>query len=127
MPATSTVTRGPLVVLESVDLVVNAGRRIGVVGPNGVGKSTLLQALAGLVRLERGRVDRTPPTATVGYLPQEPSRSDETVREYLTRRTGVLMASAELDAATAALAAADAGSDDRYAVALDAVVGPRRR
>jgi len=64
-----TVTRGPLVVLDGVDLVVAAGERIGVVGPNGVGKSTLLQALAGLVPLERGRVERTPPTATVGYLP----------------------------------------------------------
>ena len=36
------------------------------------------------------RVERTPPTATVGYLPQEPSRSDvETVAMYLARRTGV--------------------------------------
>ena len=75
-----TVVRGPLTVLDGVDLVVAPGRRIGVVGPNGVGKSTLLRALAGLVPLERGRVERTPPTATVGYLPQEPSRSaDETV------------------------------------------------
>ena len=52
----------------------HAGRRIGLVGPNGVGKSTLLGALAGLVELDRGRVDRTPPTATVGYLTQEPER-----------------------------------------------------
>ena len=114
-----TVTRGPLTVLDGVDLVVAGGERIGVVGPNGVGKSTLLQALAGLVPLERGRVDRTPPTATVGYLPQEPSRSDESVAEYLARRTGVTDAHHELDAATAALAAGTPGADDRYAVALE--------
>ena len=120
MPATSTVVRGPLTVLDAIDLVIAPGRRIGVVGPNGVGKSTLLQALAGLVPLERGRVERTPPTATVGYLPQEPSRSaTETVAAFLARRTGVAAASAELAAATEALAAGADGADDRYATALE--------
>ena len=126
MPAASplrardlTVTRGSITVLNAVDLVVSAGRRIGVVGANGVGKSTLLQALAGLVPPERGRVERTPPAATVGYLPQEPSRSDETVRELLARRTGVAPATVEMDAATAALATGEPGPHERYAVALD--------
>jgi ATPase subunit of ABC transporter with duplicated ATPase domains len=113
------VTRGPLIVLDAVDLVVANGQRIGVVGPNGVGKSTLLQALAGLVPLERGRVERTPPTATVGYLPQEVARSEETIRAYLARRTGVTAATAELEAATADLARGAPGADDRYAVALE--------
>jgi ATPase subunit of ABC transporter with duplicated ATPase domains len=114
-----TVTRGPLIVLDAVDLVVSTGQRIGVVGPNGVGKSTLLQALAGQVPLERGRVERTPPAATVGYLPQEPYRSDETVHAYLARRTGVVAATTELEAATTALAAGDGSADDRYAHALE--------
>ncbi len=114
-----TVTRGPLVVLDGIDVVVASGERIGVVGPNGVGKSTLLQALAGIVPLERGRVDRTPPSATVGYLPQEPSRSDESVETFLARRTGVTAAQVELDEATAALAAGTPGADDRYALALE--------
>ncbi len=115
-----TVVRGPLTVLDGVDLVVAPGRRIGVVGPNGVGKSTLLRALAGLVPLERGRVERTPPTATVGYLPQEPSRSaDETVTGFLGRRTGVTEATAEMDAATADLATGAEGADDRYSDALE--------
>ena len=115
-----TVARGPLTVLDDVDLVVGVGQRIGVVGPNGVGKSTLLQALAGLVAPDRGRVERTPPTATVGYLPQEPSRSaTETVRAYLGRRTGVTAAAVELESATHALASAATGADDRYAVAFE--------
>src|SRR5262245_56758718 len=106
MPATAaplrardlTVVRGPLTVLESIARGVPAGEGIGVVGPNGVGKTTLLRALAGDVPLERGRVVRTPPTATVGYLPQEPSRSaTETVAAYLSRRTGVAAAAADLD------------------------------
>ena len=115
-----TVVRGQLTVLDDVSLVVGVGQRIGVVGPNGVGKSTLLQVLAGLVPPDRGRVDRTPPTATVGYLPQEASRSDsETVRAYLGRRTGVAAAAGEMESATHALAAGAAGADDRYSHALE--------
>jgi ATPase subunit of ABC transporter with duplicated ATPase domains len=119
-----TVVRGPLTVLDGVDLVVPSGERIGVVGPNGVGKTTLLRALAGEVPLERGRVVRTPPTATVGYLPQEPSRAaTETVRAYLARRTGVAAATSELDAAIAGLADRDSGANEEYAAALDRWLG----
>ena len=115
-----TVVRGPATVLDSVDLAVASGHRVGLIGPNGVGKTTLLRAMAGLQPLERGTVHRTPLTATVGYLPQEPLRSpDETVTELLTRRTGVRNATVELDAATAALATGEPRADDRYAEALD--------
>ncbi|MDQ3738291.1 MAG: ATP-binding cassette domain-containing protein [Actinomycetota bacterium] len=114
-----TVVRGATTVLDSIDLVVASGHSVGLVGPNGVGKSTLLRALAGLERVERGTVQRTPPTATVGYLPQEPFRSpDETVTELLARRTGVSDATKELDAATGALAAGEHVAD-RYSEALD--------
>ena len=45
-----TVMRGPRLVLDRVDLSVDAGSRIGVLGRNGAGKSTLLRVLAGLER-----------------------------------------------------------------------------
>ncbi len=115
-----TVVRGPLVVLDDVELTLAPGHRVGLVGPNGVGKSTLLAALAGRVDLERGSVEAAPRTANVGLLPQEPERSAaETVREFLARRSGVAPAQIELDAATAALAVGEAGADDRYSDALD--------
>jgi ATPase subunit of ABC transporter with duplicated ATPase domains len=115
-----TVVRGPLVVLDSIDLTVAPGDRIGLVGPNGVGKSTLLGALAGLVALDRGAVERSPRHATVGWLPQEPERSpDETVRRFLGRRSGVTAAHHDLDAATAALAEGVPGADDTYADVLE--------
>jgi len=115
-----TVSRGPLVVLEAVDLTLGPGHRIGLVGPNGVGKSTLLGALAGRVALDSGSVEAQPRTANIGLLPQEPERSDnEVVRDFLARRSGVADAQAALDAATTALAAGDAGADDQYADALE--------
>jgi ATPase subunit of ABC transporter with duplicated ATPase domains len=115
-----TVSRGPLVVLDDVDLTLTPGHRVGLTGPNGVGKSTLLGALAGRVELDRGAVELAPPAANVGLLPQEPERSGvETVRAFLERRSGVHEAQVELDAATADLAAGAPGGADRYADALD--------
>jgi ATPase subunit of ABC transporter with duplicated ATPase domains len=83
-------------VLDRVSLVVSPGDRVGIVGPNGIGKSTLLRVLAGLEEPDRGEVVRS---GAVGYLPQEPeARPGETVRGYLARRTGVGTAEDEMDA-----------------------------
>ncbi len=120
-----TVTRGPVDVLSHVDITLSPGHRVGVIGPNGIGKSTLLQALADRLAdattVIDGTVVRTPPSATVGYLPQEPDRRPgETVDAFLARRTGVADAQVALDAATQALADGLAGSDDLYSEALEA-------
>jgi len=115
------VVRGAQVVLDGVSLTVAPGDRLGVVGPNGVGKSTLLRALAGLERLDAGRVDLAPTDASVGLLPQEPDRRPgETLGSFLARRTGVLAAQASLDAATGRLAdGSDPTGGDAYSAALE--------
>jgi ATPase subunit of ABC transporter with duplicated ATPase domains len=83
-------------VLDRVSLVVAPGDRVGIIGPNGIGKSTLLRVLAGLEPPDAGRVIST---GAVGYLPQElEARPEETVRGYLARRTGVGAAEQEMDA-----------------------------
>ncbi len=111
---------GDRLLFGDLDLVVAPGDVIGLVGVNGAGKSTLLRTLAGLQTREQGSVSVNPPTATVGYLPQEPERRPgETVRDFLARRTGVAAAQAALDAATEALAAGAEGADDVYAGALE--------
>ncbi|MGN6242729.1 MAG: ABC-F family ATP-binding cassette domain-containing protein [Motilibacteraceae bacterium] len=103
-----------------LDLVVAPGDVVGLVGVNGAGKSTLLRILAGLAAAEHGSVALTPPTATVGHLPQEPERRPgETVREFLGRRTGVTEAQQSMDDAADALAREEPGSDDAYAHALE--------
>ncbi|WP_375491896.1 ABC-F family ATP-binding cassette domain-containing protein [uncultured Jatrophihabitans sp.] len=105
---------------HGLDLVVDPGAVIGLVGANGAGKSTLLRMLAGIVEPEEGTVTRLPASATVGYLAQEPERrAGESVGAFLARRTGVAEAAAELERASAALAESASGADDAYAHALE--------
>ena len=112
--------RGDVTVLNGIDVTVAPGDRVGVVGPNGVGKSTLLAVLAGELRPRSGRVALAPRTLTVGHLTQEVSApARETVRAALARRTGVAAASAALEESAAALARGGAGADAAYAAALD--------
>ena len=112
------VVHGTHPVLTDVSLVVGPRARIGIVGPNGVGKSTLLRVLAGLELPEAGVVNRAPATLTVGYLPQEVMGvDDESLLDYVARRTGVAEASAALDEATAALAT-DPDAVEHHADAL---------
>ena len=111
---------GDRLLFSDLELVVAPGDVVGLVGVNGAGKSTLLRTLAGLQPVEEGSVALNPPTATVGYLPQEPERrAGETVRDFLARRTGVTAAQAALDAATEQLTAGAPGADDAYAEALE--------
>src|SRR4051794_30027161 len=115
---------GARVLFTDLDLVVAPGDVVGLVGVNGAGKSTLLQTLAGLLPAESGEVVLSPPTATVGYLPQEPDRrAGETVLDALGRRTGVTAAQQALDHATDALTAGAPGADDAYADALERWLG----
>jgi len=114
------VSFGPRMLLDKVSFSVDPGQCWGIVGPNGVGKSTLMKTLSGLVVPDSGKVVVTPSSSTVGYLSQEPDRQvGEDVRAYLARRTGVTAASTALDAATMALAEGIDGADDTYSTALD--------
>ncbi|MCX5150623.1 ABC-F family ATP-binding cassette domain-containing protein [Streptomyces sp. NPDC058290] len=115
-----TAAHGERTLFADLDLVVAPGDVIGLVGVNGAGKSTLLRLLAGLDTPETGELRLSPPTAAVGHLPQEPERRpEESVRDFLARRTGVAGAQAALDAATQGLVDGTPGADDAYATTLD--------
>lgn len=82
---------GAAVAVDGIDFVVRRGSVVGLVGPNGSGKTTTLRLCAGLARPDAGRVlvdgmeQGTPAArARVGYVPDEPTGLDElTVAEYL--------------------------------------------
>src|SRR5919109_1458008 len=106
-------------ILVEVTVPVPPRARIGVVGPNGVGKSTLLRIAAGLEDADSGAITRNPASLTVGYMPQEADlRAGETLLGYLSRRTGVAAAEMELDQLTEALEE-DPGLASEHADALD--------
>ena len=67
---------GDVPALEGVDFSINKGKKVAVVGPNGGGKSTLFNALAGLIPLTDGSLTiegKNPEEArgTVSYVPQK--------------------------------------------------------
>ncbi|SHI80510.1 ATP-binding cassette, subfamily F, uup [Shimia gijangensis] len=61
-------------VFDGLDLVVQPGDRVALVGRNGSGKSTLMKVMAGLVEADRGDLV-VPPGVSVGYMEQDPDMS----------------------------------------------------
>jgi ATP-binding cassette ChvD family protein len=67
---------GDKVILDDVTVGVYPGAKIGVVGPNGMGKSTLLRVIAGLEEVSNGEA-RLTPGYSVGILEQEPKLDED--------------------------------------------------
>ncbi len=83
---------GDKVILDDVTLSFYPGAKIGVVGPNGMGKSTLLKIMAGLDEVSNGDA-RLTPGYTVGILQQEPPLDeDKTVLENIELAFGEIKA-----------------------------------
>ncbi|HEY9089982.1 MAG TPA: ABC-F family ATP-binding cassette domain-containing protein [Anaerolineaceae bacterium] len=80
-------------VFAHATFTVNAGDRVGLVGPNGCGKTTLLRIVAGQMRPDSGAVTFTPANLRVGYLPQGYEFDwEDTIETFLTRMEGDLPA-----------------------------------
>jgi ATP-binding cassette subfamily F protein 3 len=84
-------TYGITPVLSEVSFSINPAEKIGLVGPNGCGKTTLLRILAGLEPADGGSVQFNPPSVRVGYLPQGGNLpADLTLGDYLQQMQGNL-------------------------------------
>ena len=96
------LTRRGVPVLEEIDLVLDVGEYLAILGPNGSGKTTLLRTILGLVTPDRGRVrvfGEAPERArgSIGYVPQQarfdldfPIRVDDVVLMGRLRKRGLL-------------------------------------
>lgn len=103
---------GDKVILDDVTLSFYPGAKIGVVGPNGMGKSTLLKVMAGLEEVSAGDA-RLTPGYTVGILQQEPPLDEEaTVVENIRMAFADVLAKVErFNAIGAEMADPDADFD----------------
>ena len=116
---------GTQVVLDGVSWQIQAGQKIGLVGPNGVGKSTLLRIIAGEIKPDRGFVFRHR-EMHIGYLAQEPALDPEhTVwEELLSAAEDLARVEAELRRLEARMADSQVYNDS---VALERVLAAHAR
>ena len=99
-----TLRRGAKVVLEGASVTLNPGEKIGLVGRNGAGKSSLFLALSGRLESDAGEVE-VPPHWRVGEVAQHMPETDQGATDFVLEGDLVLMA------AQAALEAAEAAHD----------------
>ncbi|QHZ48326.1 MULTISPECIES: ABC-F family ATP-binding cassette domain-containing protein [Bacillus] len=78
------ISRGGKQLVTSFDELIIPGDRIGIIGPNGIGKTTLLNALAGRLEPDAGRIT-IGQTVRIGYYTQDHSEMDDSLQviEYI--------------------------------------------
>jgi ATP-binding cassette subfamily F protein 3 len=101
-------------VLTAISFTVNAGERVGLIGPNGCGKTTLLRIILGELPADEGGVIVAPPHLRIGYLPQGLDVPEDTpLRDVLFPQAADLRAAeAQVERLAGALSAAGSGPID---------------
>lgn len=91
--------------VEDFSYILLKNQRLGIIGPNGCGKSTLMKLMAGLVEPDEGIIE-TGETIKIGYFAQEEQEMDDNQRvidyvkdiaEYITTKDGKISASQMLE------------------------------
>ena len=86
-------------IFNGLNWQIDTGSRVGLVGVNGIGKTTLLRTIVGHVQQDGGEIAFSPASASLGYLPQDLAElPDVTLMQYLKDRTGISKAEAKLKA-----------------------------
>lgn len=96
---------GSLKIVDDFEYIFLKNQKVGIIGPNGCGKSTFMKMLAGLVKPDSGTIE-IGETIRMGYFAQEEQHMDEKQRvidyvkdigEYITTREGRISASQMLE------------------------------
>ncbi|HJD04335.1 MAG TPA: ABC-F family ATP-binding cassette domain-containing protein [Candidatus Mediterraneibacter caccogallinarum] len=92
-------------ILEDFTYIVLKNQRLGIIGPNGCGKSTVMKMIAGIAEPDSGHID-IGDTVKIGYFAQEEQDMDDSQRvidyvkdiaEYITTKDGKISASQLLE------------------------------
>jgi len=103
-------TYGIQPILQDISFSVSNSERIGLIGPNGCGKTTLMRILAGIEQPDSGTVASTRPNLRIGYLAQGMDfEADQTLQTALSLHS---VPQAELEAEIASLALALTSNPD---------------
>ena len=99
-----TVAYGGFVLLNDINFHISESDKIGLVGKNGAGKSTILKIICGLQHPTAGKV-AVPPGVKIGYLPQimEHHKGKSVIDETMTAFADMLEMEKELERLTAEL------------------------
>jgi len=120
---------GDNIILENVSFIVNVGERLGLVGPNGCGKTTLLRIVVGAERPDGGSVRFQPPGLRLGYLEQGlvHDEKDTLAHVLLPEEARLAQLEAELAQLGAALATANGEKRSELANAYDRALAELER
>ena len=115
-----TVAYGGFVVLDKINFHVSETDKIGLVGKNGAGKSTILKLICGQQNPTSGRIDK-PRDLTIGYLPQimEHHRGRSVLEETMTAFAGTAEIEREIASVTHELETRTDYESDAYAELIE--------
>ena len=115
-----TVAYGGFVLLDKINFHISETDKIGLVGKNGAGKSTILKLICGLQNPTSGRIDK-PRDLTVGYLPQimEHHRGRTVLEEAMTAFSGTAEIEKEIASVTRELETRTDYESDAYAELIE--------
>ncbi len=105
--------RGPRLLLEGADLTVHPGQKLGLVGPNGCGKSSLFALIRGELHVDTGDL-AVPATWEIAHVAQQTPSGDQPAIEF------VMDGDRELREVQGGIAAAEAADDGLRQAALHA-------
>ena len=115
-----TVAYGGFVLLDKINFHISETDKIGLVGKNGAGKSTILKLICGLQNPTSGRIDR-PRDLSIGYLPQimEHHRGRTVLEETMTAFSGTAEIEREIASVTKELETRTDYESDAYAELIE--------